>query len=263
MYIDFHTHAFADKIAQKAIARLESVSNLKAYTDGTVGGLKRLLAEDKIDKAVFLPIATKPSQQEIINNLSASLNSDDFICFGSVHPDSPDALNELERIKALGLKGVKFHPDYQEFFVEDEKMLPIYKKCEELGLIVVFHAGYDPLSPDLIHCLPQPSAQIAKRFPNLKIVLAHLGGMYRFEDVYNYVAGLPNVWLDTAFLASRISDEMLEKIIRKHGADKVLLASDAPWQRPADAVEQIQNLPLSDTQKEWIFHKSAEHLLNL
>ena len=263
MKIDFHIHAFNEKIAEKAISQLEKTSGLTAETRGLISQTVDKLSEWGMDYGVLLPIATKPSQQEIINNLSASLNSDDFICFGSVHPDSPDASNELERIKALGLKGIKLHPDYQEFFVEDEKMLPIYKKCEELGLIVVFHAGYDPLSPNLIHCLPQPSAQIAKRFPDLKIVLAHLGGMYRFEDVYNYVAGLSNVWLDTAFLASRISDEMLEKIIRKHGADKVLLASDAPWQRPADAVEQIQNLPLSDAQKEWIFHKSAEHLLNL
>lgn len=263
MYIDFHTHAFADAIAQKAISRLEAVSGFKAHTDGTISGLKKILQEDKIDKAVFLPIATKPSQQEIINNISAELNSDSLICFGSIHPDSPNAENELERIKAMGLKGIKFHPDYQNFFVEEPKMLHIYKKCEELGLIVVFHAGFDPLSPDVLHCLPKPSAEIAKAFPCLKIVLAHLGGMYRFDDVYKYVAGIENIWLDTAFLASRISDEMLESIIRKHGAERVLLASDLPWQRPCEAIKQINSLNLSENEKEMIFHISAERLLNI
>lgn len=263
MYIDFHTHAFADAIAQKAIARLEAVSGFKAQTDGTVAGLKKILKEDNIDKAVYLPIATKPSQQEVINNLSAEMNSDSFICFGSIHPDSPDAESELERIKSLGLKGIKFHPDYQNFFIEDPKMLHIYKKCEELGLIVVFHAGFDPLSPDLIHCLPEPSAEVAKKFSKLKIVLAHLGGMYRFDDVYKYVAGLENVWLDTAFLATRISDEQLAEIIRKHGAERVLLASDIPWQRPIEAIKQIEGLDISKQEKEMIFHISAERLLDI
>ncbi len=263
MYIDFHTHAFADSIAHKAISRLESVSGLKAYTDGTVEGLRKILKEDNIDKAVYLPIATKPSQQKVINGISAELNSDNLICFGSIHPDSTDAEDELERIKALGLKGIKFHPDYQDFFVEDPKMFHIYKKCEELGLIVVFHAGFDPLSPDVIHCLPEPSAKIAKAFPDLRIVLAHLGGMYRFDDVYKYIAGIDNIWLDTAFLASHISNEELERIIRKHGADRVLLGSDVPWQRPADAVRQVKGLNLSDAEKEMIFHISAERLLGI
>ena len=63
--------------------------------------------------------------------------------FGSVHPSHPDALKELERIHALGIKGIKFHPDYQYFFVDEERMFPIYEKCGKLGLIVVFHAGWD------------------------------------------------------------------------------------------------------------------------
>lgn len=263
MYIDFHTHAFADNIAQKAIARLESVCDFKALTDGTVNGLKKVLAEDNIDKAVLLPIATKPKQQTIINNISIELNSENFICFGSVHPDSPDVFEELERIKEAGLKGIKFHPDYQDFFEEDDKMLPIYEKCEKLGLITVFHAGFDPLSPELTHCRPKQSAEIAKSFPNLKIVLAHLGGMYMFEDVEKYITGLKNVWLDTALLSSRINDDILTRIILAHGADKVLLASDMPWQRPAESIAQIRSLSISENEKEWIYHKSAEHLLNV
>ncbi len=263
MYIDFHTHAFADKIAAKAIANLQAVSGFTPYTNGTVSDLKRLIREDGIDKAVFLPIATKPSQQQIINDLSAEMDSDELICFGSVHPDAQDALPELERIKALGLKGIKLHPDYQNFMVDDEKLFPIYQKCAELGLIVVFHAGFDPLSPELIHCMPDAAARVAKMFPELKMVLAHLGGMNKFEDVYNHVAGLPNVWLDTAFLYGRIDDGMLIKIIRKHGAERILMASDLPWQRPHDSVKQITELAITEEEKEWIFHKAAENLLDL
>lgn len=261
MIIDFHTHAFDDSIAQRAIERLASVSGFKPYTNGTVAGLKQVLKEDGIDRAVLLPVATKPKQQTRLNDQSYELNSYDLICFGSIHPDAEDAISELERIKSLGLKGVKLHPDYQGFIVDDEKMFPIYKKCEELGLIVVFHAGFDPLSPEFIHCKPDAAARVAKRFKDLKIVLAHLGGMNMFDEVFEHVAGLENVWLDTAFLYGRIDDELLTKIIKKHSAKRVLLASDLPWQRPIDGVKQIEALSLSQTEKGYIFSRSALELL--
>lgn len=261
MYIDFHTHAFDDKIAQRAIDNLVATSGFKPYTNGTVSDLKRQLKEDDIDRAVLLPIATKPTQQTVINDMSARLNSYEFICFGSVHPDASDAVTELERIKSLGLKGIKLHPDYQNFVVEDERMFPIYKKCEELGLIIVFHAGFDPLSPDFIHCKPREAAIVAKKFPDLKFVFAHLGGMNLFDEVYEHLAGLKNVWLDTAFLSGRIDDKLLTSIIKKHTAQRILLASDLPWQKTSDAIKQIEGLDLSRDEKEWIFSKSAQRLL--
>ncbi len=261
MYIDFHTHAFDDKIAQRAVEKLAAVSGFTPHTNGTVSDLMRVLREDGIDRAVLLPVATKPTQQMVINNQSAQMNCRELVCFGSVHPEAEDALQELERIKSLGLLGVKFHPDYQGFTVDDNKMFPLYKKCEELGLIAVFHAGYDPLSPDFIHCMPEAAARVARMFPNLRFVFAHLGGMNCFEDVLENLAGIENVWLDTAFLAGRIDGELLLKIIKKHGAERILLASDLPWQRPGEAVKQIEGLDLSEEEKQMILHKNGELLL--
>ncbi len=260
-YIDFHTHAFADSIAARAIEKLSAVSHFTPYSDGTVKGLQKVLAEDGITKAVMLPIATKPSQQHTINDISIALNSDGFICFGSIHPESTDWQEELIRLKYHGIKGIKLHPDYQGFFVDDEKLDKIYSFCEEQGIIIVLHAGFDPLSPELIHCRPQASAKTAKRFPKLKLVLAHLGGMNIFEESLEYLAGIRNVWLDTAFLAGRIENSLLEAVIMKHGADRILLGSDMPWQRPKDSIKQISSLNISDEEKELIFHKTAENLL--
>lgn len=261
MYIDFHTHAFADNIAQKAVARLAEVSGFTPFTNGTVADLIRSLDEDGIDRAVMLPVATKPKQQRVINDISAELNSYRLICFGSVHPEAEDALDELERIKSLGLLGVKFHPDYQNFMVDEERLFPLYEKCAKLGLVMVFHSGFDPLSPELIHCRPCAAARVSQAFPDGKFVFAHLGGMNLFDEVYEHLAGKPNVWLDTAFLAGRISDEMLTAVIKKHSAQRVLLASDLPWQKSIDAVAQINSLDLTDEERELIFHKSAEMLL--
>ena len=110
MIIDFHTHAFADAIAPRAIASLSKASGgLTPSTDGTAAGLLRCMDECGVDHSVLLTIATKPKQQKTINDWAAQLNHGRISAFGSIHPDAPDALDELERIHALGLRGVKSH----------------------------------------------------------------------------------------------------------------------------------------------------------
>ncbi|MBQ8780847.1 MAG: amidohydrolase [Oscillospiraceae bacterium] len=265
MYIDFHTHAFTDAIAERAVDKLEKIVieagfKERAETRGTVAQLLEKMDEWGVDRAVVLPIATKPSQQMSINNWAAEVMSDRLYCFGTVHPDAEDALEELERVKALGLKGIKLHPDYQGFFADEEKMFPIYEKCAELGLPLIFHAGFDVLSPDCIHCTPQMSAAVIERVPRLTLILAHLGGNELWDDVEKYLVG-KNVYLDTAFIAGHISDGQLLRIIRNHGAEKILLASDCPWHPASAEIEMLKRLPLTDEEFELISWKNALGLL--
>ncbi len=265
MYIDFHTHAFADKIVEKAMAHLVATSGFTPVTDGTVNGLKERMKKSGVDASVILPIATKPTQQEIINNWAAELNNKDGLyCFGSVHPYAEDALECLDKIKDRGLYGIKLHPDYQGFIVDDEKAFPIYQKCADLGIPITFHAGFDPLSPEFIHAMPKSFLNIHNTFPNLIMIVAHLGGMYRWEGVERYLSGLKdNVYFDLAFVAGEIGEKQLARIISKHGADKILLGSDCPWDDPANEIAMIEKLPLSHEEKELIFYKNALKILNI
>lgn len=269
MYIDFHTHAFVDTIAEKAMAKLENTLLTSGYPDceppvtrGTVGELLAVMDKSGVDKAVLLPIATKPSQQKTINDWAKSVSSERLICFGSVHPDAEDAFEELERIKALGLKGVKLHPDYQDFFADDEKLFPIYRKCADLGLPVILHAGLDALSMDCIHCTPQMSARVLDEIPEMTLILAHLGGNEVWDDVEKYLVGR-NVYLDTAFIAGHISDQQALRIFRNHGIDKILFASDCPWHTPAKEKAMLERIGLSESELEAVSHKNAEKLLVL
>ncbi len=272
MYIDFHTHAFTETIAPKAMANLtrtmiESDFREKALpvTDGTVGELLIKMKEWNVDKSVILPIATKPSQQHTINNWAKSVQEDHpdkLICFGTVHPDAEDALPELERIKEIGLHGVKLHPDYQGFLANDEKAFPIYEKCEELGLPLIFHAGFDVVSPDLIHCTPKMGAEIIERFPRLKLIMAHLGGCDCWDDTEKYLVG-KNVYLDTAFIDGLISDEQALRIFRNHGTDKILFASDCPWHPSTREMGLLDRLPLTDDEKKDISYRNAVKLLEI
>ena len=99
MIIDFHTHAFSEKIVEKAMSKLTATSGMKPYTDGTVNGLLEIMNNSGVDKSVVLPIATKPSQQRIVNSWAKEIMSDKIYAFGSVHPDAEDALEELDIIK--------------------------------------------------------------------------------------------------------------------------------------------------------------------
>lgn len=185
MVIDFHTHAFNDKIAEKAIAKLEVVSNQKAYSNGKIDAIDEITKSGVIDKAVLLPVATKPTQQTIINDWAKEMGDkyENIIPFGSVHPFAEDVFDELQRIKEMGLYGVKLHPDYQEFFIDDEKVFKVYEKCAKLSLPVVFHAGWDPLSPDLVHAPPKASRKAHDAVPQMTMILAHMGGMKHWEEV--------------------------------------------------------------------------------
>mgnify|MGYP002627254457 CR=1 FL=1 len=263
-YFDFHTHAFTDSLAERAMLGLSATSSIRPATDGTVSGLKNIMKKNGIRKAMILPIATKPSQQTVINNWASEIMDENIYCCGTVHPDSENAVEEVERIKSLGLYGLKFHSEYQHFRPDEEKMFPIYKKASELGLFIVFHGGWDPFGTDDVLATPERFARVAEKNPNLKIITAHMGGLKMFDKAEDYLAGkYENVYLDTGVAARYISDEQFYRIIKKHGAEKILYGSDCPWDNPENEINLIERIPLSKEEKELIFHINAEKLTGL
>ncbi len=262
MLIDFHTHCFPDKIAPKAIEKLAHASGgLTPYTDGTVDGLRARMAADGVDKAVVLNIATNAHQQQAVNDFAAAINSEDIVAFGSVFPYAEDALQELERIKALGLKGVKLHPDYQGFAVDDIRLKPLYRKIGELGLITVFHAGVDYGFPPPYGCMPERLAAALPWFDS-PVVAAHFGGIDSYDGVLRHLAGLP-LYLDTAMSYAMLPRYYAEKIIEKHGTDRILFGTDCPWHTAPMEQRLLEHLDLSDEDKTNIYSKNAQKLLHL
>lgn len=265
MIVDFHTHAFNPKIADKAVQKLQDVSGLTPYTRGLTAELINRMDEWGVDRSVVLPIATKPSQQTVINDWSAQVagETDRLIMFGSVHPDADDFEEEINRIASLGLKGIKLHPDYQGFMIDDPRLDGLYECIEKSGLPVVFHAGWDCISPELIHCPPVRSARMLERHPKLKVVLAHLGAHEQWEQVYELLAGREGeLYFDTSFTAM-CPDGLMMDIIRKHGADRILFGSDCPWESAAKMAEKLLRLNITDDEREMILHKNAERLLGV
>lgn len=265
MIIDFHVHTFPDRVAPKAVGKLAMISGIVPFTDGTVADTLAKMDKNGIDKSVCLNIATRPGQERTINDTAAMLyetSGGRLVGFGSVHPDSPDAVEELARCKALGLRGIKLHPDYQEFIVDEPRLWPIYEALQELDLFVTFHAGWDCYSPDHIHCAPENAARVAKAFPRLRMCLAHFGGMRMWDDVDNYLAGLENVYFDTAMASTMgLSLALARRIISRHDTDHIMLGSDCPWEDPAVSAAWVKGLGLGDALTEKILGGNAASLI--
>lgn len=261
MIIDFHIHTFPDALAERAVKKLSQTAGIPSYTDGTVSDTLAKMNQWKVDKGVFLNIATKPSQQRTINDRCLSMKDPRIIPFGSVHIDSKDCLEELARVKKLGMKGIKLHPDYQGFFIDDPRAYPVYQQCADLGLIVVIHAGTDPVSPGVIHAEPKAIARVLERFPRLTLVAAHFGGTDCWDDVLRYLVG-KQVYLDTALSAGNIPAEKALQIIRAHGAHRILFGSDCPWHSSAMDLAFIRSLGLREEEEAMIFSENACALLN-
>ena len=263
MLIDFHTHAFPERIARRA---LESLSfqggGLVPQTKGTLDSLKKEMARDGVDLSVVLSIATSPKQQHNVNSFAMEISRDPAVeAFGSVHPDAPDALEELDRIHDAGLKGVKLHPEYQGFYADDEKMKPIYQKISRLGLITVFHAGFDCGFPPPYHAMPEHLLGALKWLEG-PVVAAHWGGVHCGMEVLDKLCG-ENILFDLSYGYDCVPKPIAQAIVDKHGPERLLFGSDMPWHRPEWELRLINSLDISPSDREKILFRNAMGLLNL
>jgi len=263
MIIDFHTHSFPQRILDIAMTGLaERFGNMIPTYDGSEDGLRAYAEEMGVDYCVVLNIATNARQQKNVNDFAAASNHGRIVSFGSVHPFAEDALEELDRIKALGLKGIKLHPDYQDFWVDDERCWPLYRKLGELGLITVFHAGQDMGCYEPVRSTPDRLAKILPLFGGTPVVAAHMGGWFRWTEVEEHLVG-KDIYLDTAYTYGNMPPELGRRMAQAHGADRILLGSDMPWSRTTDEMRFVKCFGFSDADYAKVCGENAARLLHI
>lgn len=269
MIIDFHTHAFPEKIAARALADLKMNINIEPCTNGTVDDLLSVLHENNIDVGVELNIAVKEGSEKTINKTAfenAEKYSGKLVPFGSVNPKSENALLVIDEIASMGLKGIKLHPEYQKFFIDDEKYLKIYERALSRGLIIIFHAGFDPYVPQSDMAGSTRCAKIADLYKGEKMVFAHMGSNCNISDAKNLFSG-KNVYLDTSFCATSCKTQQdrddFISLVKSIGSDKILLGSDCPWENPKESIKFINDLSIDEETKKKILGENAKKLLNI
>ncbi len=280
MIIDFHTHTFPNAIAPKALQKLQGASHTQAFSDATVSGLQADMSERGIDFSVVLPVATNPVKVPHMNDSSAAMNTGNgLIHFGAMHPDFENWYEELARIKALGLKGIKIHPVYQGVDIDDVRYLRILERCAALELIVVAHSGDDIGFPGVVRCDPVRSRRALRQVPGVKLVLAHMGGWKNWEVVAENLADT-DCYIDTAFSLGEIdalnadyyspeerqlmTQEKFTALIKAFGANRVLFGTDSPWTHSQKEIQRILRLKeLNEEEKMRILGENAYELLGI
>lgn len=285
LVIDIHTHAFDDRIAKSAMETLSERGGLYYSYDGTVSGLINSMKNAGITTSVLQPVATKPSQVEKINDwayrITAAIEAEagpevaaerapdifpgkilPLIPFGAMHPDFAGWKEELWRIKELGFKGIKLHPDYQGFFLDEDRMVPIYEEAISLGLVIMFHSGRDIGLPEPVHCTPERISRMLDLFEGAKVIFAHMGAYEMYDAVEKYLLG-SGLFIDTSMAIRNMDREQALRIIREHGIEKVLFGTDAPWTDQAQEVEFMKGLGLTPEEFAAVMGKNSANLLGI
>ena len=257
---DAHAHIYPGKIAEKATANVGRFYDIEMEEVG----LPHILSEEGkaagIDRYLVCSVATKVEQVESINRFIAEkcAKYPAFIGLGAWHQDVADIEGELDRIQALGLRGIKLHPDFQCFNIDDDRMIPVYEACMRRGMVVLFHTGDDRTD----FSSPRRLANVLEKLPEFVCIAAHLGGYREWADARAVLHGT-NVYIDTSSSLFAVSAEDARRSIAHFGIDKTLFGTDFPMWSPEEMVRQFLTYDLGDSLRERILYGNFMRLFGL
>lgn len=260
--IDFHTHAFPDALAETTVPRLCARAGITPALDGKVSSLLDSMDRLGIEAAVVLSVATKPEQFEPILRFCQQTASGRLHPFASVHPDDQEAVARIDRIVEAGLKGVKLHPYYQGFRIDDARLFPLYERIRDRGLLLLLHTGYDLGYPAQDVADPARVALVLAAFPGLRLVASHLGGWNDWDRVETHLIGRP-VYMEISYALPYLGAERSRRLLLRHPREYLLFGSDSPWGDAGATLEALLALGLGDSLTERICYANAAALLGI
>jgi len=183
-------------------------------------------------------------------------------------PGEAGAAHIKEMAEKHRARGIKLHGVVQGFDVSDERMWPTYRVCQEMGLPVIGHSGPD--RGGVGYAEPRAYVRMLKQFPNLKVVLAHMGGGTAWKQSTEVARACPSAYFDLCEIIewtggpNAPTDRQLAQMIKDIGPQRVLMGSDFPWYDLDHTVERVMELPLlSKEEKEGILGANAQRVLGL
>ena len=258
--IDIHTHIYPDKIARKAT---DSVRDFYQIYGGTMDGTVEMLLEQGkkagISRYVVLPVSNTPHHVRSINSfiLSQTALHDNFIGFGTLHAEMEGLTGEAEWILEQGLKGIKMHPDSQQFAIDDPRLFPVYEALQE-KIPLMFHMG----DPRYHYSHPSRLRKVLDLFPKLEVIAAHFGGYSMFHTARELLWDT-NCVFDISSAMMFMEKGEAEYYINSYGAERMAYGTDYPLWDPVREVQRFKELKLTDEQFDQIAHKTAERILKL
>jgi hypothetical protein len=259
LIIDAHTHIFPDTSATDILEFTSKKFKVKVYGKGTAVDLISRMDKNSISYAVIHMVALNPRVVKQINTWLINLKEPRFIKFGSLHPLLKNFTQEIHRLKENGIKGIKLQPEVQGFTVDNTGLTyPLYEALAKNGMTVMFHVGGNPSFHAQSRSKPEMIARVAKDFPELTIIAAHLGGLNMWPQAEQVLSGKKNVFMETSMTYENIPQELSEKIIRKHGHHKIFFGTDYPFAPVGRCLQNAMKIPfLNEQEKEDIMGLNA------
>lgn len=257
--IDIHTHVYPDAIARKAADNVRNFYQIGRNMDGTPQMLLERGKQAGISKYVILPVAIHPDKVSHINQfiLEQTRLHSEFLGFGTIHAAMENIAEATEQIGAMGLHGVKIHPDCQKFNIDDPRLFPAYEVME--GKMPLFlHMGDKRF--DYSH--PARLRRVLENFPRLETEAAHFGGYSMFETARQELKDTDCI-MDVSSALMFMEEGMAEHYINLYGAERMAFGTDYPVWDPVEEVERFLSLKLTADQQEQILWKTAHRFLKL
>lgn len=258
MRIDVHAHAFNPKIAHKVLVHLKSHYDITPVGTGKTDDLISRLDQAGLDKAVVLTAATSPDQVIPANNWAIELKEANprLIPFGTLHPDFDRNSEELDRLERNGIQGLKFHPDFQGYRMDDPKLFDIMEMIQG-RFICMFHVG-DTLPPDENPSCPKKMADLRKAFPEPVIIAAHMGGYQHWEYALEHLTGT-DIFVDCSSVLDFVDDDLLKRLFDGFTDERILFGSDYPLFDAATEIKRIsERLNLSDDRLNALLNRAGK-----
>ncbi|MEF2231954.1 MAG: amidohydrolase family protein [Pseudodesulfovibrio sp.] len=262
MFIDVHTHAFHPKIAHKVVAQLEAHYSIAPVGNGLLDDLLMRIGRAGLDRAVVLTAATDPSQVVPANNWAIQIKRDcpNCIPFGTVHTGFDRMEDEFDRLEKEGIKGLKFHPDFQGFRMDDPALFDVLEMAAD-RFVCLFHVG-DTLPPDENPSCPRKLAVLCKAFPDTPMIAAHMGGYRHWDYALEHLADT-DVFVDSSSSMEFLDDDRLGKLVDGFGTERILFGSDYPLYDPGEERTQLEaRLHFTDEELKRILGGNAADLLD-
>lgn len=255
--VDVHAHAFYEKIAIKATENLHNYYGIKPVTDGRVTHIIKSAEKNNVDKLALCASATKPTQVEMINTYVSSLINENILGIGTLHPDFDDIDAEIERMLDLKLSGIKLHPIFQNFKIDEDKAMKMFEKISS-KLPVLIHLGDINSSASS----PKRLSRVMEAFPEIVFIGAHMGGYSEWEEAKECLYG-KNIYFDTSSSIRFMKTDYARELIRLHGVDKILFGTDYPLSDHKFETKCLEKLKLTEEEYEMIYWKNAYKLFSI
>ena len=260
--IDSHCHVYPDHIAERAVTGVDTRYEMHSVHTGELSDLLRVMDEEGIDHSVICYCATYYKYLKMTNDQTAEnvrIGGGRVSGLGSLHQDSPDIRADVRYIKSLGLKGVKLHPDMQDFVLDSPKGMEMLAAIQEAHLPVLIHTGdyrYDFSNPDRVE-------HILQEFPDMTIVGGHFAGYTLWLEASRRLHKYPNLYVDCSSTAFGVTDSEYRECIELYGTDRVLFGTDYPMWPAKEEFRRLLGLGFSESDYTKIFSENAKKVFDL